>query len=102
MEIIKWPVVIWKVSPFKFDTVIADTTRELERRYLNDDGSHKIDNDGSPFLPSGPGAQIAPGAEDDMPRIWLDMKYLYKSAQTTGNMVFDDSRMQKSQVDITM
>lgn len=98
LRFIKWPVIIWKVSPV--DPAAVTTARELEQEYFNDNGSHKLDVNGNPVLPFGEGAQIAPEVKiqqnigQDMPRIWLDTKHLYVSAQTSGNMVYKDQESQ--------
>lgn len=85
-RLVKWPVLIWKIVPFR--QAEATLARQFDQRFLRSNGDHRLDSDGIPEFPLENNDRLAKDYVSAMPRVVLPLESLRAANQTPGNMVY--------------
>lgn len=87
-DLVKWPVLIWEVVDY--DPKLVEDKKRVENAYVDDNGNHKLDQDGDVICPNIRYDPIAGGAGGKcltVPRVFLPADELRHINRNMGNMV---------------
>ena len=88
-ELVKWPVVIWEITPH--NTELMASVKKTHSLYINPDNTHLRGPNGNWAFPNIPCPQLAAKYSNFFPRVELPLADITYTAQTPGNAVIDET-----------